>query len=455
MRRSKTILLALFSVVLLSCEKDPPPDEPGSNEAINRWTLDQMQQYYYWNSKLPKQVTFDGKPNIFFKNLLYRDDHYSTILQALNSDTYGNTLANTFGFDIAQLKYNGQTMQLVTQVVPFSEADLAGLHRGDTIQQVNAQPLEAYNFAPVLEAALKLPSIQLQLQNGKKMELPASYISQPVVYTAQIFHKQTNVGYLFLSQFDFSGGYSVLEAIQKLKAGLVQDLILDLRYNTGGQVAFASFCSLTLANITPNSVFVKFRGNEKLGNREETFQSALAQQPEGYSFQAEELLRSGLQLKRIFVLTGPNTASASELLINSLKPYIEVIQIGTETLGKDMASTTLSSPPQVSGKQRAWLLMPLVYKIYNKDGSGDYSSGLIPHYHTDEFAQLPLLPFGDEKDPLLQQALNIIQNKTTQSLNRKASTTSAKTFTSPYFGSSYSAIPMTFPLLLSTFEKNK
>ncbi|RKE52947.1 S41 family peptidase [Sphingobacterium detergens] len=445
MRKPQTLVLALFSLIFSACEKDPPLNEPGSNEAINQWTLKQMQQYYYWNSKLPNQITLDDKPNIFFKNLLYRDDRYSTILQALNSDTYGNTLSNTFGFDIAQLQHNGQTMQLVTQVVPYSEADLAGLHRGDTIQQVNAQPLAAYNFAPVLEAALKLPSIQLQLQNGKKMKLPASYISQPVVYTAQIFHKQTKVGYLFLSQFDFSGGYSVLEAIRKLKAGQVQDLILDLRYNTGGQVAFASFCSLTFADIAPNYVFVQFKGNKKLGNSEETFQSALAQQPEGYSFQAEELLKSGLQLKRIFVLTGPNTGSASEMLINSLKPYIEVIQIGTKTLGKDMASTTLSSPSQVSGNQRAWLLMPLVYKIYNKDGLGDYSTGLIPHYHTDEFAQLPLLPFGDEKDPLLQQVFNIIQDKTTQSINRKANT-STKTLTSSYYGSSYRAIPMTFPL---------
>ncbi|HAL50989.1 MAG TPA: hypothetical protein DCP78_01830 [Sphingobacterium sp.] len=207
MRRPHALVLAFFSLIFSSCEKDPPLHEPGSNETINQWTLDQMKRYYYWNYKIGSTQDYQQSPDLFFKHILYPEDHFSTILQTLNSDTYGNTLTNTFGFDMVQLQTTGKTIQLITQIVPFSEGDLIGLTRGDSISHINNEPNDQSNLTSLLSKSLILPAMHLTRNDGKIFHLPSSYISQPVLYTAKLISSSPTVGYKFLSQFDFSGSY--------------------------------------------------------------------------------------------------------------------------------------------------------------------------------------------------------------------------------------------------------
>lgn len=456
MRKSNPIALALFSLILFSCKKDASLKEPGSNEAINQWTLDQMRQYYYWNSKIGETNDYQQRPDVFFKSMLFQEDHYSMIMQTLNSDTYGNTLTNTFGFDMVQLQATTGTIQLVSQVVPFSEADLLGLKRGDSLTHMNNELLDNSNMMSLINKSLHLPAIQLKRKDAKIFNLPSSYISQPVVYTAKLISSSPSVGYIFLSQFDFSGAYSLLEAVQDFKSKQVQEIIVDLRYNPGGQVAFASFCALLLADIQEDDIFAKYQGNKNFNNMEDTFAAALQRQPDGYSFVAREVLKEGLHFKKMYILTGPNTASASEMLINGLRPYVQVIQVGDKTYGKDMASTTISTTEEIHGPERAWHLIPMVYKIYNKLDQGNYSGGIAPEKAINEFAFLPLVPIGDEKDPLIQEVLYTINSHRAKAKETAATNQNASSQVQRYLGSSYQTMPMTFPLSLLTFtEKNK
>jgi Periplasmic protease len=405
--------------------------------------MEQMRQYYYWNDKITQTNDYQQTPDLFFKSILFQDDRYSAILQTLNSDTYGNTLTNTFGFDMVQLQTTDKTMQLVTQVVPFSEGDLMGLKRGDSISHINNEPIDHSNLKSLLSKSLLSPAMHLTRNDGKIFHLPSSYISQPVLYTAKLISSSpTTVGYMFLSQFDFSGAYSLLEAIQKFKSPRVQELIVDLRYNPGGQVAFASFCALLLADIKENDIFAKYQGNKNIKNREDSFAAALQGQPDGYSFAADEVLKQGLHLKRIYMLTGPNTASAAEMLINGLKPYVEIIQVGDKTFGKDMASTTIVTPEDIRGTERAWHLVPMIYKIYNKMGQGDYSDGIAPSKVTDEFAFLPLVPIGDSKDPLIQEVLQTINIKNTLAKGTVNNAGKTNLVLPQYIGSSYQEKPI-------------
>lgn len=440
MWKSNRIVLALFSVILFSCEKEDSLKEPGSNEAINHWTLDQMRQYYYWNTKIRTTNDYQQRPDLFFKSILFQEDHYSMIMQTLNSDTYGNTLTNTFGFDMVQLQTTTGTIQVVTQVVPFSEADLLGLKRGDSLTFMNNEPLDKSNMKALINKSFHLPAINLKRKDGKIFILPSSYISQPVVYISKIIPSSPTVGYIFLSQFDFSGAYSLLEAVQNFKSKQVKELIVDLRYNPGGQVAFASFCAMLLADIKENDIFAKYQGNKDIKNMEDTFAATLQRQPDGYSFVAKEVLKEGLKLKRIYILTGPNTASASEMLINGLQPYIQVIQVGDRTYGKDMASTTISTPEEIHGDERTWHLIPMVYKIYNKLNQGNYGSGIVPQKPINEFAFLPLVPIGNIQDPLIQEVLHTINAHKPQA--RNASDKNANSNVHQYLGSSYETIPI-------------
>lgn len=442
MRRLHAFVLAFSSLIFSSCEKDPPLKEPGSNETINQWTLDQMKRYYYWNDKIRSTQDYQQTPDLFFKNILYPEDHFSTILQTLNSDSYGNTLTNTFGFDMVQLQNQSGPIQLVTQVVPYSEADLAGLQRGDSLTHMNKTLMDQINFQSLLDKSLHLPAIQIKRHDGKVFNLPSSYISQPVVYTSKVISSSSKVGYIFISQFDFGGAYSLLEAIQNLKSKQIEELIVDLRYNPGGQVAFAAFCALLMADIKENYIFAKYRGNKNIKTIEDTFETTLLRQPDGYSFKASEVLKQGLHLKKIYILTGPNTASASEMLINGLNPYVQIIQVGTKTYGKDMASATISTPEEIHGTERSWHLIPMIYKIYNNAGQGDYGNGITPQKVTDEFAFLPLVPIGNSRDPLIQEALSTINNKDLKANSAVSVGAKTSTISSKYVSSSYHTIPI-------------
>lgn len=106
------------------------------------------------------------------------------------------------------------------------------------------------------------------------------------------------------------------------------------------------------------------------------------------------------------MLTTASTASAAELLINNLRPYLNVVQIGAKTMGKDMASFAIAdfrTPKPIN-----MVLHPLVFKLYNARDIGDYGSGLTPDYPVDEFTVLPLVPFGDPSDPMLKKALELV-----------------------------------------------
>ncbi|PRD56115.1 peptidase S41 [Sphingobacterium gobiense] len=400
-------VLLICMLLATSCKKDAPDFPTGSSEAINGWIYDQMEQYYYWSSALPPAANYNHLPKDFFHSLLVKEDRFSNMMPSGKTDTYGTTLLNTFGFDFMQFKEENATVSLISHVVPGSAGDRLGLQRGDTLQHVNGQLPTENRLSSWLQQATQQTSILLTLANGKTYTLPAAYISQPVIYPSEMFmaDRDNRVGYLFLSHFDFSGGYDLLKAIVKLQANGVQELILDLRYNSGGSVAFASFVALALADIQPSDVFVHYKGNGRLQDLQETFAQTLARQPDGYSFSASDVRQKGLGLQRLLVLGTGHTASASEMLINNLRPYIEVVHIGGSTYGKDMASTTLTTPASVVGTVPGWHIVPMIYKIYNAQGQGEYANGLQPQQKKVEHSVLPLYPFGDQHDALVAEAL--------------------------------------------------
>jgi C-terminal processing protease CtpA/Prc len=110
-------------------------------------------------------------------------------------------------------------------------------------------------------------------------------------------------------------------------------------------------------------------------------------------------------------LTSRSTASASELVINGLKPYIDVIQIGETTTGKNVGSVTLYDSPNFSkataNPNHKYAMQPLVLKTVNSVGFGDYQSGLpATIQQSEDFGNLGVI--GDASEPLLATAINQI-----------------------------------------------
>jgi carboxyl-terminal processing protease len=123
----------------------------------------------------------------------------------------------------------------------------------------------------------------------------------------------------------------------------------------------------------------------------------------------------------VFIITSRSSASASELVINCLKPYIDVIQIGTNTYGKYQASVTLYDSPDFSlngvNSSHTYALQPLVLKTLNSQGATDYYNGLNPDILAEESSS-NLGIIGDVNEPLLSLALSqIYPDKYRESFN--------------------------------------
>lgn len=196
------------------------------------------------------------------------------------------------------------------------------------------------------------------------------------------------------------------------------ELILDLRYNGGG--ALTSTITLGSAlkpNRSSKEIFTYARYNnlvqkdlEKkhgvefatyyfIDNIQDSKKNVLAEIP-------------NLGLQRLYVLTSQWTASASELIINGLIPYLDIITIGETTVGKNVGSRSFYKENDPKNK---WGMQPIVAKFYNSKGQSDYTAGFVPQYEVHELDKnLQLVEFGDVRDKMLNKALSIIDPSTPQ-----------------------------------------
>lgn len=409
----RTVALVMMSLILWSSCKKAAPEIQLTEK--NRWILDSMKVYYYWNDQLPGSPSNQNSASVFFKSLLNTEDRFSFITDPdENREEYSSFAWYGFEYALLENQQNpGELLGTITLVVPGGPAEQQGLHRGDIFTAVNGTLLNKANTDNINRLLRTGDGLRLSmaaLTNGILKTGPVltiaylPYTEQPV-YTTRIFSNGgKKAGYIFYNQFNGSYDLQLLEALGTMRRNGINELILDLRYNPGGDVSSAAKLAGALANTRSDQTFVIYQANKNGGQRNSSFQNTMtenAYQPQSFS----ELLNYRLDLTRVIILTSGSTASAAELLINNLRPYINVVQIGSKTMGKDMASFAIEdfrTPKLIN-----ITLHPLVFKLYNAKEQGNYSDGLQPDYTVDEFAVLPLLPFGDPGDPLLKKALEL------------------------------------------------
>lgn len=404
-------ILLVFTVFLLfvACEKDMPGPSLSEN---NQWILDSMRVYYYWNEQLPRHPVDQQTPSSFFNSLLNPADRFSFIINPSESKTEYSSFA-WYGFEYRMLELAGKVAAVVTLVVPGSPADQAGLKRGDFFISVNDVHFNT--------STMKDTERLLRLGNGIRLGLAtlsagnweqaatvtintSRFTEQPVYLVKTLEGNGKKAGYIFYNQFAGSYDYRILEAIGSFKSQGISNLILDLRYNPGGDVSSATKIAAVLSGCRADDAFVVYQANKNGGRRTSTFQQTMNETsygPQSFS----DLLGYRAGVDRVIILATGATASAAELLAIALRPYTNVVLIGAPTMGKDMASFAIEDHRQP--KQTNIVLHPLVFKLYNAQGEGDYASGLRPDYAIDEFSLLPLRPFGDTEDPLLKKALEL------------------------------------------------
>jgi C-terminal processing protease CtpA/Prc len=190
----------------------------------------------------------------------------------------------------------------------------------------------------------------------------------------------------------------------------VSNMVIDLRYNPGGTISAAQhLCSsiAPLPTVNDENTLVTYQWNDKYQNYWRS--NGINDQIE-VDFDSE--VPSKMGLNSVYILTGSGTASASELTITGLKPYMTVTTVGDTTYGKYTASITLKPEDWYDDlsyyKDFAnWGLQPIVLRYANALGETDFKDGFAPDIAADDdlFATFPL---GDANDPLFAAAIEDI-----------------------------------------------
>ncbi|MBB1645519.1 S41 family peptidase [Sphingobacterium sp. UME9] len=445
--------IALTGLFVFSCKKDTPKPEP-EPEPVERTEAqlikDDIYKYYklysLWDKSIPD---YTSDPSQF-------TDKYGSadlVLDALKKLTpahaaYPNGVFDRFSYVLGLDGYNTGTtasgrlkmdtndgygiyVQLGTEdektaqpIIYFVEggspAQKAGFKRSDFITAVNGD--SDYSIAVTctttgctindasardkmmnkLNAALDAGTLKLQVkhQDGtttiKDLTYANGYTIDPIYKDSVYTYNGNNVGYLALSSFEEIENNNVNQqkidaAFEKFQTQQIKSLIVDLRYNGGGYVDASAYVADKIGGaITKGKLMLTYEVNDYIKATPSINKMFQDTKFEG---------KSNLNLSKVYFLVSDRTASAAEMIINVLKPYLQVqiIASGTRTYGKPVGFFEQVVQKKVS-------FWPVSFLLKNSAGFSDYWDGLVPD--KSDVKDYLFVDVGDKKETMLATALN-------------------------------------------------
>jgi len=457
---SLVIFLLLINILLTNCRKDSSLSPAAKTPIVikeasvpNKFVWNSLHDYYYWIDLVPNlsAAKFSNKdtlnaflnqytdPSKLFYDLLYKYktiDKWSFIVNdstTIKDWIAGISKSTGYDYDLFQVGSTNNIFGVVKYVLKGSPADLAGIRRGDFFIKINDQQLTIANYQSLLNSSTSLKfsfatiANNVISANGRTVTvIPITLQENPILMDTVLVVGGAKVGYLVYNGFNSDFDLQLNDVFKFFKDQGISNLILDLRYDGGGSIQTAIYLASMIYGTYTAKDFIKSQYNTAL-------QAYVVQ-----TYGAASLLDNftdniaattttpktpinTLNMTKLWVITTDNTASASELTINGLKPYITVRQVGTTTVGKYVGSITLQDV-DAQGKvnpQDPWSMQPIVVKISNSLGVSDYVNGIAPDITTTEDVA-NLLPFGNPNETLLQAVLNDMQGLPQKGLTLKS-----------------------------------
>lgn len=428
-----TLLLLVVAFTFQACQDNDDTVTPAPvNLEVQDFIWKGLNQYYLWQgdvanlsddrfaSQTELNTFLTGYPvpeNLFdalrvnsnIDRFSWIVDDYLVLEQALGG------ISKNDGVDYGlSYKPNSSTeiFAYVRYILPNSDASTKEIKRGDIFTGVNGTQLTISNYQSLL--SLENYTVNLAtyngttfVSNGKSVALTKTVLAENPIYINKVIESGSHkIGYLMYNGFYAAYDTQLNDAFGSLKAQGITDLVLDLRYNSGGSVLTATRLASMITGQFTGEVFAKQQWNAKINAYFES------ESPESlknkFTDNIDNVAINSLKLNTVYILTTASTASASELVINGLAPHINVVQIGDLTTGKNVGSVTLYDSPTFSSENRnpdhRYAMQPIVLKIVNSVGFGDYYNGLTPDFSQKEtISTFGIL--GDTSEPLLSTAI--------------------------------------------------
>lgn len=442
MNRKIYIILLILSITLSNCTKNERESLP-LNVEINDFVWKGMNTYYLWQEEIPvlDDERFSSQEDLYsylegydqpaelFETLKYLPetfDKWSWIVDDyVELEAYFNGISKSSGAKIKlylTAENSTDVFGVIRYIVPNTDAASKPIERGSVFNSVSGTQLNTSNYTELLYASdtytLNLGTYSYNTTTdtveitptGESVTLTNSSTAENPVHIKTAFDINAHkIGYLMYNSFTSNYNHDLNEAFQYFKSEAVTDLILDLRYNGGGSVLTASYLASMITGQFEGEILTEEKWNSK-------WQVWLQENhPDWLTNHFTNTMSDGtsinnLNLSRVVILTTNSSASASELVINALNPYIDVVTIGTTTVGKYVASITLYDSDNFSkdgaNPDHLWAMQPIVLKEVNS--IGEYApDGFVPNIVTKEdFSDMGVL--GTETERLTARAINYL-----------------------------------------------
>ncbi|MDC1237310.1 S41 family peptidase [Polaribacter sp.] len=420
---------------------------------INNFVWKGMNAYYYWQSDVPNlgdsrfsnqaeinnfSASFET-PEDIFESVRFQPgivDRFSWIVDdyvALENAFQGIRLSNGMEFNLYTYQTNSNNVYgVVYYVIPGSDAEKQGVLRGMVFSGINNTQITVSNYRDLLTNAA---SVNYTLSfanfnagdpilNGTTINLSKEELQENPVAISNVFNEGSKkIGYLLYNQFASSFDGELNASFGDFKDNNITDLIIDLRYNGGGSVRTATYLASMINGTNTGKLFSQEIWNEKVMNATapeyflNNFTNQILNKDSNGTILLDEPINS-LSLQKVYFIITDATASASELVINGMRPYIDVRLVGTKTVGKQVGSVTLYDSDTYArnganlNANHTYAMQPIVLEIKNANSENNPDGYIADDYLPENFGRedgiINLGVLGSRTEPLLNKAITSI-----------------------------------------------
>lgn len=378
----RKLLVLLLSASLVACSSGdsgitgPVTPTACSNDGQKQFVLDNLYAWYLWNDLLPANINIAdyASPEELTTQVtqIYGPqqpgggplDRFSSVgsLQA-DQQFFGEGKYEGFGFS---WRLENNAMRFTRVFVDSPANTMGGFERGQTVLSIDGRTIADIMANEGINVALDNDTVQFEIQEIGGTVLPPVSVTKAIVTIDPVPQSRLidmgagnpPVGYMEFATFISTADPQFETVFSSFITAGVEDLIIDMRYNGGGLVSTANLLGDYLGGFANDGqIFsnTEFNADRAAANNSIDYISRIG---------------SSIDINRLIVIASRGTASASELVINGLDPFVNggVYIVGDNTFGKPVGQVGIDFCEKI--------LRPTSFKKSNAAGFGDYFDGL-------------------------------------------------------------------------------